>query len=185
MKKIVTSLIAAATIATIPLHSEAATIKSGKAYVPTKNYVYKVYGQDDPNTYSKLTCKGPISERECADKDYFGYTHAYDDNAIYFGIAGSWPGLISPVQFPMTTGKTYSYTTQNIFTGEVFIRYYKVVSTNLTKKVGKKTYKHVIKLDNLDTSYTYIAKNHGVILLNYKENGKMKTYYKVMDYWKK
>lgn len=42
MKKIVTSLIAAAIVAMMPLHSKATTIKSGKAYVPTKNYVYKV-----------------------------------------------------------------------------------------------------------------------------------------------
>lgn len=56
----------------------------------------------------------------------------------------------------------------------------------MKKRVGKKTYYNVIQLkNNVDNSYTYIAKSHGIVLMTAPYNGKQTTVYSVTNYKKK
>ncbi|HIX42409.1 MAG TPA: hypothetical protein H9983_03945, partial [Candidatus Kurthia intestinigallinarum] len=79
---------------------------------------------------------------------------------------------------PMTSGKTYKLKEYDL-EGNAYSYRYEVKSVNMTKKVGNKTYKNVIRIKNQDGGYTFIAKNHGIVLITVKKKGKQVTYYKV------
>lgn len=187
MKKMISGLLGAALlVGMMPLQSHAATIQSGKDYVPSKSYVYKVYDKEGSPKYSTLKCSGPVSMRECLrTSPYGGYTHLYSNKTLRFGVASSDAFLTPEYTFPMKAGKTYKNYKIDYYIGKRYPYKYKVVSVNMTKKIGQKTYKNVIRIKNPGGGYTFIAKNHGIVLVTYKTNGKQHTYYKAMNYWKK
>lgn len=165
-----------------PMHSDAATIKSGADYVPSKNYFYEIYFNDSYNSSTMaVKCSGPVSQRECTNPNG-GYTHLYKNHYLSLGIASSDYFLMEDYYFPMKSNTIYTISSEDEY-GDPYKYKYTVLNVNMTKKVGNRTYKHVIRIkNNASSGYTYIAKNHGVILITYKQNGKQKIFYKVKNY---
>ncbi|WP_010287512.1 hypothetical protein [Kurthia massiliensis] len=163
--------------------ASAATISSATAYKPSHNYKYTVYdAYGYPNRNFTLTCKnsGTYNAR-CTNKSTI-YTYNITKKSFEFYVNGDVP-VVTPYYFPLSTGKTYYKTG---YDGLSSYKYsYKVLATNMKKKVGKKTYYNVIQLkNNVDNSYTYIAKSHGIVLMTAPYNGKQTTVYSVTNYTK-
>lgn len=161
--------------------ASAATISSAKPYMPSTKYTYKVYDRYAyPQKHTSFKCKKTsTSHLNCARKGGV-YTYYVTKKRFTFNDGGDTP-IITPYVFPMTKGKTY---TKTGYEGMSSYRYsYKVMATNTKKKVGNRTYKNVIKIrNNYDKGYTFIAKNHGVILITTKSKGKQVAIYKIKSY---
>lgn len=179
MKKWVMSAAAALSLVAAPMASSAATVTSGASYVPSKSYSYDTYDlEGTPKRLSNLKCSGPSSQRQCTTANYRGYTHLYYDKYLSLGVAYSDVFLTPAYKFPMTSGKTYKLVEYDM-EGNAYPYRYEVQSVNTTKKVGNTTFKNVIRIKNQSGGYTFIAKNHGIILITLKKNGKQIPYYKV------
>jgi|GEM_PF-1462105 len=179
MKKWFITAVTTLSLAIAPMTSSAATVSAGSNYVPSKGYSYSTYDlEGTPKRLSNLKCSGPASLRQCTTTNYRGYTHLYNDKYLSLGVAYSDVYLTPAYKFPMTSGKTYKLKEYDL-EGNAYSYRYEVKSVNTTKKVGNKTYKNVIPIKNQDGGYTFIAKNHGIVLITIKKKGKQVTYYKV------
>lgn len=179
MKKWLISATTALSLIAAPMTSSAATVSAGSNYVPSKDYSYSTYDLDGyPKRLSNLKCSGPSTYRSCMTKQYNGYTHYYSHKELKLGLVDTDIYLTPAYKFPMTSGKTYKLKEYDL-EGNAYSYRYEVKSVNTTKKVGNKTYKNVIRIKNQDGGYTFIAKNHGIVLITIKKKGKQVTYYKV------
>ena len=186
MKKRIVGAATLSLLLALPMTSQAATLTSGKEYVPSKAYKYSVYEISRKKAVG-LTCKGPVQQRTCmvtnTKKNDGGYITSYKNKKYDMGIAYS-DGLIIPTYtFPLKENVTVHAVEPDFIGTKKYT--YKVLALDTKKTVGKKTYKHVIKIKNEDGGYTFIAKNHGVILFTYKVKGKQKTIYKISNYVKR
>lgn len=185
MKKRIVGAVALSLLLALPMTSHAATLTSGKEYVPSKAYKYSVYEISRKKAVG-LTCKGPVQQRTCmvtSKKNSGGYTTLYRNKKYDMGIAYSDGSIIPTYTFPLKENVTV-HAVEPDFIGTMKYTY-KVLALDTKKTVGKKTYKHVIQIKNEDGGYTFIAKNHGVILFTHKVKGKQKTMYKISNYVKR
>lgn len=162
--------------------ASAATLSSAKSYMPSTKYLYSVYDEYAyPEKHVIFRCKKwDAAILHCARNDGM-YTYYATKQIFKFNDGGD-THIITPYVFPMTKGKTYYKTGYQEMTSYKYS--YKVIETNMKKKIGNKTYTSVIKIrNNYDKGFTYIAKNHGVILITTKEKGKQVPIYKVKTYY--
>ena len=186
MKKFIISMLAILTLIFLPSMDSFAktkTIQSGSSYLPSTKYNYDIYLKYSyaPNEKATVSCKkSEYATRLCTSgnsKDA-GVAYYFGNEFLSFGEAYNMDSSIIPaIKFPMEQGK--KYTIKNMMT------YYKVEAIDSTKKVGSKTYKHVIRIKYDKYYRVYIAKNHGIILINTIDTKKPTTRYKVLNYKKK
>lgn len=162
--------------------ASATTLYSAKPYVPSTKYLYNVYDKYSyPEKHVIFRCeKWDIDHLHCSRNEGI-YTYRITKTTFSFNDGGD-TAIVPPYYFPMTKGKTYYKTGYDAMTSYNYS--YKVIETNIKKKIGSKTYSGVIKIrNNYDKGFTYIAKKHGVILITTKEKGKQIPIYKVKTFY--
>lgn len=187
MRKIIISMLAILTLFFLPSMNSLAktkTIQNGASYLPSTKYNYDIYLKYAYKEKVTVSCKKTeYATRSCVNGNYgnikeVGVSYYYGDNFLSFGEANNMDSSIIPgIKFPMKQGK--KYTIKNMMT------YYKVEAVDSTKKIGSKTYKHVIRIKYDKYYRVYIAKNYGIILINTLDTKKETTRYKVLNYKKK
>lgn len=163
--------------------ASAATLYSAKPYMPSTKYLYSVYDEYAyPEKHVIFRCKKWDADHLHCARNEGMYTYHVTKTIFAFNDGGD-TAIVTPYHFPLTKDKSYYKTG---YEGMNSYNYsYKVIETNMKKKIGKKTYTSVIKIrNNYDKGFTYIAKNHGVILITTKKKGKQVPIYKVKTYYK-
>lgn len=162
--------------------ASAATLYSAKPYMPSTKYLYNVYDEYAyPEKHVIFRCEKWDADHLHCSRNEGLYTYRVTKQIFTFNDGGD-TAIVTPYVFPMKKGKTYYETG---YEGVNSYKYsYKVIETNMKKKIGKKIYSNVIKIrNNYDKGFTYIAKNHGVILITTKKKGKQVPIYKVKTYY--
>lgn len=116
--------------------ASAATLYSAKPYMPSTKYLYSVYDEYSyPEKHVIFRCeKWNADHLHCARNEGM-YTYRVTKTIFTFNDGGDTP-IVTPYVFPMKKGKTYheiGYEAVNSYKYS-----YKVIDTNMKKKVGKK-----------------------------------------------
>lgn len=86
---------------TLPVDGQAATVKNGKNYLPTNGYQYTYYS--DGKSFH-VTCRKNICFKDNAK---MGLTYHYTEKNYTVAVNDSSTIFLSPIKFPLQTGKTY------------------------------------------------------------------------------